>query len=164
MTDVFRRPIRIFRWHVTRDDAVLEAGRLERGLPVEDRLADPGLPLIRGVRIDIVHDRLFRIAEISFAAIRALEAIPRDVPLRARDLLIGAEVSRLDGEETDALVGVARHHRLLGQLHDAPVPDDALCAWRRCSACTTATTTAAGGAWRARLRRFDFDVLRERNC
>ena len=148
------------------DDAVLEARRLERRLPVENRLANPRLPLLRRVRIDVVDDRLLRIAEIALAPIRALETPARDeLASRFATCSLRAEVDRAHGEESDALVGAARAHRLLGQPHDAPVRDDALrrpraagdrrrtAAVRRGAGvpvCVASISTLSGNATRAR--------------
>ena len=63
VADVLGRPVGIVGRRVAATMPFLEAGRLERGLPVDDRLAHPRLPLLRRVRVDVVDDRLLRRAE-----------------------------------------------------------------------------------------------------
>src|SRR4051794_18661710 len=88
VANVFGRPVWIVRGHVAGDDSILEPRGLEGGLPIEDRLSNPGLPFVRRVRIHVVDDWLLRVAEITLAAIGALEAEARDVSLRSRDLRV----------------------------------------------------------------------------
>src|SRR5205085_1091677 len=103
--NVFRRPIRIAGRNVSWNDAVLESRGLERRLPIDDRLSDPRLPLIGRVRIDVVDDRLLRVAEIALFAIRALETPARDERSRRCHLIRRAEINGANREEARALVG-----------------------------------------------------------
>src|SRR5438270_9744692 len=80
-------------------------------------------------------------------------------------MLLGSEIDLLCGEISNAIVVVARHHRMVGQMHHAPVCYDALCEpW---SLLATASRTSRSWTGRRRrrcsLRRFDFNVLRECN-
>jgi hypothetical protein len=101
--------------HRAGDDALLEAGGLERGLPLLDAAARPlDEPRGRG-RVDVVRDRALRVAEVPLAPLRALEAPAVDEPAAAHALLARAEVGALRVEEADALVVQARLHRHVGE-------------------------------------------------
>ena len=75
-------------------------------------------------------------------------------------MFVGAEVGGLRGEEADAFVEAARHHRLLGQADDAPVREHAR------GGTQNARRLRLRGIGRCRgagLRRFHFHVVRERD-
>ena len=163
VADVLGRPVGIIRRHLAGNDGVLEAGCLERWLPIENRLTNVRLPLLRRRRIDVVHDRLLRIAEVSFVPVRALESPARDVFLVDRALVTRSEVGRANAEEADSLVGASRRHRLLRQPNDAPVRDDALRLLGRCRRAAAAPRRRRGTS-DSRLRRLDFDIFREGRC
>ena len=147
-----------------RDDRVLEAGRFERRLPALDAFLDVRHPLRGRRRIDVVDDRLHRLGE---RGVRILLFQPpaRDVAAALRAMLVAAVVDLLDGEVADALVEQSRHHRLLGQLHHAVVHDDAGAAGPRLvrERLRRGDRTLDLDAGRVGVRRFDFDVVRERD-
>src|SRR5205085_2832190 len=145
------------------NDAFFEAGCFERGLSLENRPANPGLEPFRRGGIDVVGDRLLRVAEVSGLPIAALETVARDVAALRRSLLGRTEIHLAHAEEAYALVEAARRHRIRRETHDAPVREHAG-RWPLCGRCSTATTPtggAGGRCQRSRLRRFDFNVVGE---
>src|SRR5690606_4556745 len=95
---------------------VLEAGELERLVPLEDPLLEVRDPLRRRRGIDVPDPRLHRLDELAAGErfrVLWLEAVAADVALRADALVITRIVGPADRAVADPLVPEAGHHRLL---------------------------------------------------
>ncbi len=108
------------RRRVFGEDGVLEAGRLERPLPVLDALLEVGPPLLRRRRVDVIDDGVDGLDE--FAArvglgVRRFEPPAKDVLPFLGALRLPAIVGLFEIEEADALIEEARLHRDGGQEH-----------------------------------------------
>ena len=95
---------------VEHPDRVAEAGVLERAVPLEDAGPHEGPPLDRDGAVDVVGDRLDRLAQ-GRARILLLE--PPAVHVADEEALRGVAREVLDGgdEVADPVVGQARAHR-----------------------------------------------------
>ena len=118
---VFRRPVRV-GGRVLGDDPVLEAGRLEGGLPVLDGPLDPGNEPARGRGIDVIGDRLDRLRELG-RRVFLLQPVAGNEGSGLGLLLGPPVIDHVGIEVSDPAVEEPGHHRLLGQLHHAPVHD-----------------------------------------
>ena len=106
------------RRRVPRDDRVTEAGLGERTGPILHPLFQVGPPLLGSRRIDVVHDRLDRIDQLTALErrrVRGLQAPARDVAPRDRLVVTEPEVHLLNPEEPDPLIPHAGLHRPLRQ-------------------------------------------------
>ena len=157
VADVFGRPIGIFHRDFAGDDRVLEARRLERRLPIENRLSNPRLPLIWRVRIDVVDDGLLRIAEIALPAVGALQTPARDESLARRHLLVRSEIDRAAPKKP------MRSSARRGRIGCSGRRTMLQCATTLCAGRAPPRRREAPGRRRRRagLRRLDLDVVRE---
>jgi hypothetical protein len=115
ITDVFGIPVWIFivARGVARNDGIRETGRLERGLPVLDALADEWHQFRRCRRIDVVDDRLHGIGE-QRRRILLLEPVARDERPFDGARFGTAEIKSGIREIADARIVQSRHHRRVG--------------------------------------------------
>ena len=101
-------------------DGVLEAGSLERHVPVFYSLNQVGHPLLRGGGVYVVHDGLYRLHELSRAVgldIAGHQAVPGDKGLGLCLVLSIREACKAAREVAHTLVPDALAHGLARQHH-----------------------------------------------
>ena len=130
---------------------ILEAGFLERLVPLEHAVDDRLAILVRDVAVDPEHDRLLGFRQRR-RRILFLEAPALDQVDLGRERRVVAVVEALLHEVADAVVGDARAHGLLGQLGDVVVEAEEQAAdignrrRRRCG------ESGPGAGWLTRCR------------